>query len=144
MIPSRNGCSHARGLFPKPFIAIICAACSSSSIASRNLATTVFSIRKPLSMNLVTLSAMVSRKSNPHGTCGLICCVVPMRDKMLSHVVRVGNPTSAQAGGYRSLPRCIAPLLPDPGKCWQRLGRMGRMIPKPRDLAEGQVDIPMT
>ena len=31
-------------------------------------------------------------------------------------VVRVGDPTSARAGGCRSLPRCIAPLLPDPGK----------------------------
>ena len=51
--------------------------------------------------------------------------------------VRVGDPTSAQAGGYRSLPRCIAPLLPDPGKCWQRPGRTGRMITKPHDLAEG-------
>ena len=30
--------------------------------------------------------------------------------------VRVGDPTSARAGGCRSLPRCIAPLLPDPGK----------------------------
>ena len=62
----------------------------------------------------------------------------------LMQSVRVGDPTSAQAGGYRSLPRCIAPLLPDPGKCWQRLSCTGRMIPKPRDLAKGQVDIPMT
>ena len=30
--------------------------------------------------------------------------------------VRVGDPTSARARGCRSLPRCIAPLLPDPGK----------------------------
>ena len=51
--------------------------------------------------------------------------------------VRVGDPTSAQVGGCRSLPQCIAPLLPDPGKCWQRPGRTGRMITKPRDLAEG-------
>ena len=58
--------------------------------------------------------------------------------------VRVGDPTSAQAGGYRSLLRCIAPLLPDPGKRWQRPSRMGRMIPKPHDLAKGQVDVPMT
>ena len=57
--------------------------------------------------------------------------------------VRVGDPTSAQVGGYRSLPRCIAPLLPDPGKCWQRPGCMGRMIPKPCDLTEGQVKVLM-
>ena len=57
--------------------------------------------------------------------------------------VRVWDPTSAQAGGYRSLLRCIAPLLPDPGKCWQRPGCTGRMIPKPRDLTKGQVDVPM-
>ena len=54
-----------------------------------------------------------------------------------SFSVRVGNPTSAQAGGYRSLLRCIAPLLPDLGKRWQRPGHTGRMIPKPCDLAKG-------
>ena len=58
--------------------------------------------------------------------------------------VRVGDPTSAQAGGCRSLLRCIAPLLPDPGKPWQRPSRTGRMIPTPRDLSKGWIDIPMT
>ena len=52
-------------------------------------------------------------------------------------LVRVGNPTSAQAGGYRSLLQCIAPLLPDPGKCWQRPSHTGRMILKPCDLVKG-------
>ena len=51
--------------------------------------------------------------------------------------VRVGDPTSARAGGCRSLPRCIALLLPDLGKLLQRPGRTGRMIPTPRDLSEG-------
>ena len=51
--------------------------------------------------------------------------------------VRVGDPTSARAGGCRSLQRCIAPLLPDSDKLWQRPGRTGRMIPTPRDLFEG-------
>ena len=37
------------------------------------------------------------------------------KPRMTPHV-RVGDPTSARAGGCRSLPRCIAPLLPDPGK----------------------------
>ena len=64
-------------------------------------------------------------------------------EKWIHIYVRVGDPTSAQAGGYRSLLRCIAPLLPDSGKRWQRPGCTGRMIPKPRDLAEGQVDVPV-
>ena len=51
--------------------------------------------------------------------------------------VRVGDPTSARAGGCRSLLRCIAPLLPDPDKLWQRPGCTGRMIPTLHDLSEG-------
>ena len=52
-------------------------------------------------------------------------------------VVRVWDPTSAQAGWYRSRPRCIAPLLPDLGECWQRPSHTGSMIVKLGDMVEG-------
>ena len=66
-----------------------------------------------------------------------------VKEVTLKAGVRVGDPTSAQVGGYRSLLQCIAPLLPDSGKRWQRPGRAGRMILTPRNLTEGQVDVPM-